>query len=217
MKKSYLMLVAWVLLMLPSFAQNVGINTDASRPNPNAILDIKSGNKGLLIPRMNSAARNAIPNTQGLMVYDTTTNSFWYNTGTKWQTMAAPAALGSLAIADSAWLLSGNGNTVDKVSFLGTTNKKSLNIRVNNEPAGRIDAFLGNTSWGYHADYSDTSGFDNTAMGAFAFQATTSGSYNVAIGNHTMYTNTTGGYNTAVGVAALSFNTIGRNNVSIGY
>jgi hypothetical protein len=217
MKKSYLMLVAWVLLMLPSFAQNVGINTDASRPNPNAILDIKSGNKGLLIPRMNSAARNAIPNTQGLMVYDTTTNSFWYNTGTKWQTMAAPAALGSLAIADSAWLLSGNGNTNDAVNFLGTTNNVPLNIRVNNQPSGRIDPIRGNTSWGIHSDYSDTSGFDNTAIGAVALQANTTGSYNVATGNHTMYYNTTGSQNTAVGVAALSFNTTGKFNTAMGY
>src|ERR1700733_5363506 len=102
MKKSYLLLVVWVLFLLPAFSQNISINTDASLPNANAILDIKSGNKGLLIPRMNTAARNAIPNTKGLLVYDTTTNSFWYNTGTQWQAIASSASsLASLSVADS--------------------------------------------------------------------------------------------------------------------
>src|SRR5882762_531129 len=87
MKKGYLVLVAWVLLMLPTFAQNIGINADASRPNANAILDIKSGNKGLLIPRMDSMARKRIPDTRGLMVYDISTDHFWYNTGKGWECM----------------------------------------------------------------------------------------------------------------------------------
>lgn len=65
-------------------AQNIGINSDGSTPNANAMLDIKSSNKGLLIPRMDSISRKAIPATKGMMVYDTTTNSFWFNNGNNW-------------------------------------------------------------------------------------------------------------------------------------
>jgi chitinase len=65
-----------------NYAQNIGINNAA--PNANAILDIKSGNKGLLIPRMDSAVRKQISNTKGLLVYDTTTASLWHNDGAKW-------------------------------------------------------------------------------------------------------------------------------------
>src|SRR5215213_4581703 len=84
----------WLLLFGNSIAlaQNVAINSDGSPPDKNAILDIKSGNKGLLIPRMTTDARLKIPNTQGLMVYDINTNSFWYNTGTKWQNMLPSVA-----------------------------------------------------------------------------------------------------------------------------
>jgi Chaperone of endosialidase len=63
-------------------AQNVGIGTSA--PNANAILDMASTTKGILIPRMTTAQRNAIPNTAGLMVYDTDTDGFWFNNGTDW-------------------------------------------------------------------------------------------------------------------------------------
>jgi trimeric autotransporter adhesin len=45
-----------------SFAQNVAINEDGSAANPNAILDIKSFNKGILIPRLSTAGRLSIPN-----------------------------------------------------------------------------------------------------------------------------------------------------------
>jgi hypothetical protein len=36
--------------VLTATAQNLAVNTDGSLANPNAILDIKSGNKGILIP-----------------------------------------------------------------------------------------------------------------------------------------------------------------------
>src|SRR5260370_25766200 len=98
MKKIYSLLAVWILLTPNTHAQNVAINTDGSLPNANAILDIKSFSKGLLIPRMSSNARSIIPNTRGLLVYDTTTSSFWYNTGTQWQNMVAAAS------AEPAWL-----------------------------------------------------------------------------------------------------------------
>jgi hypothetical protein len=68
-----------------SGAQNIGIGTNT--PNANAVLDISSTNKGLLIPRMDSTTRKNIANTIGLMVYDTNTKCFWYNDGTRWVNM----------------------------------------------------------------------------------------------------------------------------------
>ena len=65
---------------LNTYAQNVAINNDASLPDNSAILDIKSGTKGLLIPRMNSAAITAIPNpAKGLLVLDTSKNQLLVN------------------------------------------------------------------------------------------------------------------------------------------
>ena len=54
---------------LLSFSQ-VSINNDSSAPDNSAMLDIKSTNKGALLPRMNFQQRNAIQNPiEGLMVY----------------------------------------------------------------------------------------------------------------------------------------------------
>ena len=48
------------LCVSTAFAQNVGINEDGSAPNPNAILDVKSFTKGVLIPRVSTAGRLAM-------------------------------------------------------------------------------------------------------------------------------------------------------------
>ena len=54
-----------------SFSQ-VAINSDGSNPNNSAMLDVKSNNKGLLLPRMTEAEMRAIPNpADGLMIYCT--------------------------------------------------------------------------------------------------------------------------------------------------
>ena len=64
---------------------NVGIGT--TTPHPNALLDLESSDKGILIPRMSTAERIAIaPDAAatGLLVYDTDDLSFWYWDGTQW-------------------------------------------------------------------------------------------------------------------------------------
>ena len=56
---------------------SVGIGT--ASPDPSALLDITSTSKGALIPRMSTAQRTGISSpAAGLLVYDTTTDSFWY-------------------------------------------------------------------------------------------------------------------------------------------
>ncbi len=71
-----------LLLTLEGMAQTEGISINATGNNPDAsaMLDIQSPDKGLLIPRMDSSSRQAILNpAEGLMVYDSTTQSFWYH------------------------------------------------------------------------------------------------------------------------------------------
>ena len=102
-------------------AQSVGINNPT--PNATSILDITSTNKGLLVPRMTSAQRNAIGSpATGLLVYDTTLNLFYYFDGTTWQ---------PFMIANLDWLLSGNAGTNPPTQFIGTTDAKSLVFKTN--------------------------------------------------------------------------------------
>lgn len=70
--------------------QNVSINNDGSAPDPSAILDIKSGTKGLLIPRMDSVARKAIVKPpEGLIVFDTNYNTIYYYAAGLWNSVAS--------------------------------------------------------------------------------------------------------------------------------
>lgn len=62
----------------------VAINADASKPHASAILDISSTSRGLLVPRMTQAQRNAIalPAT-GLMLFQSDiTPGYFFNAGT---------------------------------------------------------------------------------------------------------------------------------------
>ncbi len=212
MTRNYLVLAISLLLMLSTRAQSVAINTDGSLPNPNAILDVKSGTKGILIPRMDSVARMAVPNTKGLLVYDTSTSSFWYNTGAQWKNIAAASA----AVADSAWLLTGNSGTVDSINFLGTLDNVPLNFRVNNQPSGRIDQINGNAFWGYRSGLSNNTGTYNTAIGTASLQNNSSGAYNTAGGFEALFANSTGQQNTANGYQSLHSNSTGYYNTATG-
>lgn len=77
--------------MSDMFAQsNVGVGT--MTPDPSALLDLTSSDKGILIPRLNSIQRiNVVSPAEGLMVYDIDTDSFWYFDGVQWVEAIGPA------------------------------------------------------------------------------------------------------------------------------
>jgi hypothetical protein len=52
-------LVMFLLPLLTS-GQGIGINSDGSIPDASSILDVKSTDKGVLLPRLTSAQMNAI-------------------------------------------------------------------------------------------------------------------------------------------------------------
>lgn len=223
---------------LPGIAQNVAINADGSVPNANAMLDIKSSNKGILIPRTDSTTRKTIANTKGLLIYDTTTHSFWYNTGAAWQNMA------------TGWGLSGNSGINPTGNFIGTTDNTPLIFKVNNRFSGKIENsteknfFLGyeagvlnegtsNTGFGYEALHNNIEGsrnvavgsnsmgenkssWDNVAVGNYALGLHRNGNGNVAIGSATLLKDTSGLFNTAVGTNTMYENISGDFNVAIG-
>ena len=190
-------------------AQNVAINSDASKADPNAIVDIKSTTKGLLIPRMTTAQRMKIPQTNGLMVYDVTTKSFWFSNGESWQNFSA-------SLSGDSWLTNGNAGTVDNTNFIGTTDNVPFNIRVNNQRAGRIDGTLFNTFFGFRSGFNITTGNDNTGIGASALFGITTGFNNTAVGSNALQDNLTGFHNSALGRFALMLNTSGYNNTATG-
>ncbi len=82
--KKQLLSVAFLLLTNLCFAQGVAINTSSTPAHTSSLLDV-SGNKGLLIPRMDSVTRIAIATpAKGLLVMDTSYNTLFRHNGKIW-------------------------------------------------------------------------------------------------------------------------------------
>jgi hypothetical protein len=88
--KSFKIIVATITLVAVlssvSLSQgNVGINNDNSLPDPSAMLDVKSTDKGVLVPRMTQAERDLINHpaspATGLLIFNTDENNFNYYDG----------------------------------------------------------------------------------------------------------------------------------------
>jgi hypothetical protein len=206
---------------------NAGIGT--TTPLASAALEIKSTSEGLLIPRMTKAQRDAVlvsTAAKGLLIYQTdNTPGFYYYSGTAWTAVTQKA---------KGWSLTGNAGTTPGTNFIGTTDAESLVFRVNNLRSGFIGYGTSNTSFGYQALISNTSGNYNTATGtdalltnstgnsnsaygSYALLSNTTGISNVATGSDALHNNTSGNYNTATGAATLYTNTTGYNNTANGY
>jgi hypothetical protein len=70
--------------------------------NASAILDIKSTNKGILIPRMDTTQRdNIITPATGLQIYNTTTNTNQYWNGTSWVSLSS-SSFSSLTVTGNS-------------------------------------------------------------------------------------------------------------------
>lgn len=70
-----------IILSSTSFHAQVGIGT--REPDPSSVLDISSDSKGLLMPRLSTAERDAIVQpANGLMIYNLTVNDAQLNAGT---------------------------------------------------------------------------------------------------------------------------------------
>ncbi len=204
MKKIIICLLVIVNSQMLS-AQNVGIGT--ATPNTSAQLDVASTTKGLLIPRMTTTERTAItPLPKGLMVFDSTSSSFWFYEGAAWREIPA---------ANKVWKLGGNAGTNAAVNFIGTTDDEPLVFKVNNNRAGFINN-QGNTALGYQTFTNNTTGFSNSGFGNKTLALNTTGIQNVAVGYLAFSENISGDNNTAVGVSALRDNFDGNDNVALG-
>ncbi|MEO6721965.1 MAG: hypothetical protein ABIN67_16475, partial [Ferruginibacter sp.] len=79
-----MLLIISQLVFIPKFyAQNIAINELGNLPDTSAMLDVSSATKGLLTPRLTTTQQNSIPlPANGLLIYNTTENTFKVNRGT---------------------------------------------------------------------------------------------------------------------------------------
>ena len=127
MKKLFSLFTCTFLIVI-GYTQNVGIGT--STPNASAQLDVTSTSKGLLVPRMTTAQRTAIASpANGLMVYDTNLNAFYFYNGSTW------AAVNNSGGGSDNWATSGNNiynsNTGNVGIGSATGIKEKLSVKGN--------------------------------------------------------------------------------------
>ncbi len=217
---------------LSTYAQ-VSVNTDGSDPDNSAMLDVKSANKGVLIPRIAltgtlDATTIASP-AISLLIYNTATAGtspnnvapgYYYWSGTAWTRLSVftggsgttnyvPKWASTSALGNS--LLFDNGSNVG----IGTaTPGAKLDV------AGRIwqtntgqSVFLGEGAGASDDLYYGR----NVFVGYQAGWSNTTGSNNTAIGFRSLYFNKSEYGNTAIGQWSLANHTTGTYNTATGY
>ncbi len=97
----------FLLLLVINMHGQVGIGT--TTPAASAQLDVSSTSKGFLPPRMDTAQRNAIASpANGLIIFNTTTNSLQLKTSSGWVSLITPATtavfLPTIVIGTQQWM-----------------------------------------------------------------------------------------------------------------
>ncbi len=195
-------------------AQNVAINNTGLSANASAILDASSTNKGLLIPRMSKAQKNAIPTpAAGLLLYQNTPDSigFHYYDGTKWLWLAASNSIDTIA-----WKATGNTGTTTTNHFIGTKDNVPLSFRQNDKWLGRLDATAKNYFIGAGSGANSIGG-NNVAIGDSGLTSNRTGSNNISIGSNALLKAINAYATIGIGSAALgnnASNDIFNNNIN---
>ena len=223
-----------LLVYITQADAQVSITTDGSNPDPDAMLDVKSTYKGILIPRMTTAQRTTINGgspVTGLLVFDNTTSSFWYYGGTVWEELISDGVDKIVDADDDTKIQVEESADEDYIRFdiAGTERlvmqgaclevMNSGNSVFIGEGAGVNDDLSSNNNVfvGYQAGKTNTTGISNVGVGYQALYTNTTGKENTANGIEALYSNTTGNYNTASGRRSLYTNTTGYVNTASGY
>lgn len=151
------LLLAAIIAAIPAFSQNIGINT--TTPHAKAVLEIKSSDKGMLVPRVTQAARTAMfaaadPTANGMLVYQSDgTAGFYFYDGAAWKFLSA----GNFSLPHTSSHNVNNGYVLDLTNDQGGTNGGAV--------IGRSSA--GNGVTGFSQSATAMIGISNTGNGGY--------------------------------------------------
>lgn len=110
MKKIFFFIAA-LNFCFAAFSQTGSVGIGTTTPDPSAKLDVRSTDKGILVPRMTTAQRTAISNAAtGLLVFDNTTGTFWFYNGSAWTELVGGAGASHWAQTSNNIYNSNTGN-----------------------------------------------------------------------------------------------------------
>ncbi len=240
--KPSILIAIFVLITEFAFCQNIVVTDDnVYNGNNSAMLDIKSTNKGLLIPRiaLNSMTDNntIVSPATGLMIYDIGTNinkGFYYWNGNRWTKFAAGNILSDDDGDTKITLESTPGGNEDYISFF--TGIKGLNKEVIRINRNRLEfkntgnsVFIGdstglnddlNNNWntyvGNNAGKIGSWNINCVFMGYKSGYKSNGSYFNTFVGTMSGINNMNGSSNTFIGDESGYFNTYGKENVFVG-
>jgi len=114
------------LITVNSHAQGVGINSTGADPHPSSGLDIQFSDRGMLIPRLSTTERDAIPSpAEGLQLFNTTTKCIEIFAYGEWQNVfcaqcVAPSEAGTISGTNT--VCAGQNEIVFSVSPIAAAN-----------------------------------------------------------------------------------------------
>ncbi|MEQ9303416.1 MAG: hypothetical protein RJQ14_05825, partial [Marinoscillum sp.] len=151
-----LLVIGLALIVHLSYGQNsVGIGTNT--PNANAVLHLVSpgGNQGFIVPQLTSAQRIATSFTdnlsmevQGLLVFDTDDQLFYYWNGTHWVSLSAQTLSAGTGITIGTDGIISNSGDLDETNEIQDLTLEGNTLTItNNGSATSIDltSYLDNT------------------------------------------------------------------------
>jgi hypothetical protein len=215
--KGIVFLLVGMLASWQSYAQT-GIGTSA--PNIAAKLEIASTDKGLLIPRMTKAQREAITLTaaaNGLMVYQTddlagfyvntstTTTAAWTRVNSNWTRSGNDIAYTAGNISTTGAITGGNSNTSSISGFGANVVSASSNYSITSGDNGKVIQSTSASAITITIPTGLPTGFNCTVVQMGAGQITFSGT----ILNRTGFTKTASQY------SVVSILHLGSNNILV--
>ncbi|MGI4834316.1 MAG: type VI secretion system tube protein Hcp [Janthinobacterium lividum] len=152
--RALLLLACYQLAPARAQAQSIGVGT--TKPSANAALDVYSTNKGLMFPRVDTAAV-ANPSA-GLLIYSQQLKAPAYHNGNRWTTLAggAAAATGPAAAA-GLQAPSSISYTIDSGNGIVTTGTFTSIVSMSNGVSTPVSLASGSTSSVGKASFSDVS------------------------------------------------------------
>jgi trimeric autotransporter adhesin len=226
--------IGLLLIVFTAYPQGLVISPNESAiPDPSAMLDVQSSEKGFLPPRMTTSERNNIVSpANGLVVYDTNEESLFLFSGTEWEPLATGP--GSRWEANGVDIYRNSGNvgigtnnpdyplhveTDGEFTIYGTNLNASATsytvVGINHSTSGRgvygySNASTGNTV-GVYAVSASNSGRGLVGW-ASASEGTTYGVYGL-----TYSTSGRGVYGHATATTGATYGVYGMNSSTSGY
>lgn len=183
-----------------------------------AILELNSSNKGVVIPRLTTAQRDAISTKiESMLIYNSDNSQFEVYDGiSAWEPIYQ---LSNFPIVSTL----SDKDLDTRIETEATTDEDTIRMYVKgvevwafSKEKIHLPGANSNIFMGHKSGRSNTSGIQNVAVGSNVLKDNTTGNANVGIGSYALYKSNSGAFNTAVGVSACLNCTVAIDNTMLG-